>query len=243
MNTAKPPLTVAVLQSNYLPWKGYFDFIHEVDLFVFYDDVQFTTNDWRNRNRIPTANGLTWLTVPVGAAIDRLICEVVIPDARWQRKHWMTLQQSYAGTPGLALYGEFFRHVYEDNRWQSLSELNQSLIRGIAGLLDIHTRFDDSRHYCLHGHKQERLLDLLQQLGATRYISGPAGRNYIEEEGFREAGIELAYKSYSGYPEYRQRHGHPFEHAVSVVDLLFNTGADAAHHVYGWRTAGTASTT
>lgn len=231
----RSPLTVAVLQSNYLPWKGYFDFIHEVDLFVFYDDVQFTTNDWRNRNRIPTANGLTWLTVPVGAAINRLICEVAIPDHRWQRKHWKTLQQGYAGTPGLARYGDYFRSFYEDRHWQSLSDMNQTLIRDIAGMLAIRTRFDDSRNFHLQGQRQERLLDLLVQLGATRYVSGPAGRNYIVADGFREAGIELLWKDYSGYPRYPQRHGHPFEHAVSVVDVLFNTGDDAAHHVYGWR--------
>jgi len=87
--------TVAILQSNYIPWKGYFDVINDVDLFIFYDDVQYTKNDWRNRNKVKTANGTGWLSIPVGADKNRLICEVILNDNRWQEKHWKTLCQLY----------------------------------------------------------------------------------------------------------------------------------------------------
>src|SRR4029079_10372519 len=97
---AEPKMsTVAVLQSNYLPWKGYFDIIHDADLFIFYDDVQYTKNDWRNRNRIKAPGGTAWLTVPVGQALDRRICDVEIREHHWQLKHWRTLQQCYGQSP------------------------------------------------------------------------------------------------------------------------------------------------
>ncbi len=236
MSNARPPLSVAVLQSCYLPWKGYFDIIHDVDLFVFYDDVQFTKHDWRNRNRVPTAQGLVWLTVPVGTNIDRLICDVSICSHGWQKKHLHTLQQAYARSPHLTDYSDFLQAALEAKQWTSLSDLNQSLIRQIAARLGITTRFDDSRRYALSGQKQGRLLDLLTTLGATRYLSGPSGRDYLQENAFHEAGIALDYKDYSGYPPYRQLHDGSFEHGVSVVDLLCNTGPSAPWHIWGWRT-------
>ena len=108
---------VAVLQSNYLPWKGYFDIIHDVDLFIFYDDVQYTKNDWRNRNRIKTPAGPTWLTVPTGTDLHRLICEVRLPDPGWQLKHWKSLRQNYSRTPCFEKYEGFFARVYAEARW------------------------------------------------------------------------------------------------------------------------------
>ena len=226
---------VAVLQSNYIPWKGYFDIIREVDLFIFYDDLQFTKNDWRNRNRIKSAHGTEWLTIPVGQGTDRLICEVSIGDPRWQQKHWRTLQQNYGACPHFARYRPLFEDVFLGRRWTNLSELNQGLIRHIAHeFLGIRTRFADSREYALHGQKQERLLDLLAQAGATAYLSGPAARDYIAPERFEAAEITLEWKDYSGYPEYHQRFP-PFEHRVSIVDLLFNVGPDAPYFIWGWR--------
>jgi hypothetical protein len=230
--------TVAVLQSNYLPWKGYFDLIGDVDLFVFYDDVQYTKNDWRNRNRIKTAQGLRWLTVPVGAHIHRRVFEVEIPDPRWQAVHWKTLQQCYARAPHFARYAPFFEEVYLGRAWTNLSALNQFLIKTIAAdFLGLRTRFADSRDWSLPGTKGARLLALLERLGASAYVSGPAARSYLDERAFAAVGIAVSWKSYDGYPEYPQLHP-PFEHQVSVVDLLFHLGPDAAHWVRGWREGG-----
>jgi hypothetical protein len=226
---------VAILQSNYLPWKGYFDLIHDVDLFVFYDDVQYTKNDWRNRNKIKTPNGPMWLTIPTGTALDRLVCDVRLNDAHWAQKHWKSLQQFYSAAPYFKRYQAFFEQVYLGTRWDNLSELNQYLIKAIArDHLGIRTRFADSRAYPTPGRKLDRLIELLAQLDAKTYVSGPAAKSYIDAERFEQAGIELVYKSYEGYPQYAQRYP-PFEHSVSIVDLLFNTGPEAASYIWGWR--------
>lgn len=230
--------TVVVLQSNYLPWKGYFDLVHDADLFVFYDDVQFTKSDWRNRNKIKSPRGTEWITVPVGVDVDRLIHEVEIKDSTWQGKHWRTIQQHYGKCPHFAQYRPFFEEVYLARKWTNLSELNQHLIRSISrDLLGLNTEFRDSREFQASGRKLDRLLDLLIRAGARRYISGPAAKDYIVPEQFEEAGIALVWKDYSGYPEYPQRFP-PFEHGVSILDLLFNVGPNAPWYIWGWRDGG-----
>jgi hypothetical protein len=227
--------TVAVLQSNYIPWKGYFDIVHDVDLFIFYDDVQYTKNDWRNRNRVKTANGTEWLTIPTGDNSKRLICEVDITAAHWQTKHWKTIQQCYGRCPHFARYAPFFEELYLGCRWTSLSALNQHVIQLISReFLGITTEFKDSREFASDGRKLDRLLDLVTRTGAHRYISGPAARDYIDPSLFAAKGIELVWKDYSGYPEAPQRFP-PFRHDVSIVDLLFNVGPNAPWYIWGWR--------
>ena len=227
-------MKVAVIQSNYIPWRGYFDVIHDADVFVFYDDVQYTVNDWRNRNRVKTANGVVWLTIPVGNQNEYRICDVEIRDRAWARKHWMTIEQAYRRAPAFAKYGDFFRGIYTQT-WESLSGLNQTLVRTIAAdLLGIRTTIRDSREFNLHGTRGNRLLTLLQQIGATDYISGPAARKYIDVETYARAGVRVHSKDYRTYPEYPQLHG-PFEPAVSVVDLLLNCGDRAPDYIWGYR--------
>jgi hypothetical protein len=234
--------TVVVLQSNYVPWKGYFDLVHDADAFIFYDDVQFTKNDWRNRNKIKTPQGVEWITVPAGSDKDRLIYEVEIKDASWQAKHWKTIQHNYGKRPHFGRYQEFFENVYLNRKWTNLSELNQYLIRAISrDLLGIDTEFHDSREYQTSGHKLERLLELVVKVGADCYISGPAAKDYIEPARFANAGIEVVWKDYSGYPEYLQRFP-PFEHGVSILDLLFNVGPEAPWYIWGWRDGGSKPT-
>jgi len=230
--------TVVVLQSNYIPWKGYFDLIHDADLFIFYDDLQYTKNDWRNRNKIKTQTGAEWLTIPVGTDKHRLICETEIKNPFWQTKHWKTLQQNYAKAPHFSSYKAFFEDVYLGRSWTNLSELNQYLIRTISrDLLNLTTEFQDSRDYSLLGQRLDRLLDLVCKSGANRYISGPAAKDYIDPNPFAQAGIELEWKDYSGYPEYPQCFP-PFEHGVTILDLLFNVGSDAPWYIWGWRSKG-----
>lgn len=230
--------TVVILQSNYIPWKGYFDLIHDADLFIFYDDVQYTIRDWRNRNKIKTPHGAKWITVPAGDDRKRLICEVEIRDPAWAFHHWQMIQQNYSKCPYFSYYKPFFEEVYIKRHWNNLSELNQYIIRSIAhDMLSIDTEFRDSREFNATGSKTDRLLDLLIKVGATRYVSGPAAKDYIDLARFAEAGIELVWKNYSGYPEYPQRFP-PFEHGVSIIDLLFNTGPEAPWYIWGWREEG-----
>jgi len=187
---------VAVLQSNYLPWKGYFDIVHDVDLFIFYDDLPYTKNDWRNRNKLKTAKGATWLTIPVGAHIHRRTCDVELDGPSWQRKHWQAISDWYATTPHFDRYAKFFAELYLDRQWTHLSDLNQFLIKAIArDFLGVRTEFADSRSIAPVGTRQDRLLDLLQRVGASSYVSGPAAKDYIEPDRFAAAGIELVGKT------------------------------------------------
>lgn len=226
---------VVINQSNYLPWKGYFDLIHDADLFIFLDDVQFTKNDWRNRNRLKTPRGCEWLTVPVGKHLSRLICEVELPSGDWAQRHWRQIELHYHAAPHFADYAPRLRDVYLARQWTGLSELNQHLIRLIAhDILGIKTRFADSRSYNLTTRSQDRVLDLLAAVGASTYVSGPAAKAYLDEGRFAAAGIELVWKDYAGYPAYPQPHP-PFEHAVTVLDLLFSVGPAAPYHIWGWR--------
>ncbi len=233
-------LTVAVLQSNYIPWKGYFDVIHDADLFVFYDTAQYTKNDWRNRNRIKTATGCRWLTVPVGSCWHQAIHEVELPvgpASSWAATHWRRLEAHYRKAPYFDQLSPLIKGFYEPGRFRTLSDLNQEMIRTLAReLLGITTRFADSREHPVSGARLDRLLALLREVGATRYVSGPAAKTYVEPARFADLGIELVWKDYAGYPEYPQFHP-PFEHAVTILDLLFHTGPRASWYVWGWRAA------
>lgn len=217
-------MRVVVLQSNYLPWKGYFDLMQGTDLFVYYDEVQYTKNDWRNRNRICSKNGVHWLTVPVSReAVKMKISEVSLTDGRWQEEHYKTLLHSYRPARFFRQIEPLLADFYQARRWTRLGELNHHCTETIARLLGLKTRFLHSKDFRLEGSRVERLVSLLTQLGATEYLSGPNARDYLKgsEELFARAGIRLLFKSYSGYPEYPQLH-RPFEHAVSIVDVLAN---------------------
>lgn len=221
-------MRVAILQSNYIPWKGYFDIIGSVDLFIFHDDLQYTKGDWRNRNKIKTPKGPEWLTVPCGTSEHRLICDVELASTDWQRKHWNLIQTHYLKTPFFKQYRAFFEEIYLGRPWANLSEMNQYVIKAISiELLGIAVKFDDSRRYDLKSAKANRVIELLKKSGATTYLSGPAAKSYLDESAFATEGICLEWMSYADYPEYPQLHP-PFDHGVSILDLLFNTGPDAA---------------
>lgn len=233
--------TVAIIQSSYIPWKGYFDIIHDVDEFIFLDDVQYTVRDWRTRNRIKTANGPIWLSVPAGSDRNRLICEVTLDDDRWQERHWKSILHSYSRAPHFRQYAEFFEELYRGRVWGNLSEMNRCITERIAReLLGIRTQFSDSRAYAAQGAKQDKILDLLKLSKADRYISGPSASGYLDQAKFEELGIALVFKDYADYPEYDQLYP-PFEHAVSVMDLIFNAGPRATDYIWGHRSGGLAA--
>ena len=227
---------VAILQSNYIPWKGYFDIIHDVDLFIFYDEVQYTKCDWRNRNKIYTNNGLQWLSVPVNSTRQSSIDEVKMVDKKWQKVHYNALKMNYSKAPHWKQYKEFFEYVYLEKEWEYLYQLNRYLIKQIAcDYLGIKTKFENSRNFESCGQKHDKLLSIVKASGADCYLSGPAARDYIVAKDYADAGIDLIWKDYKGYPSYKQLH-EPFESNVSVVDLLFNIGAESPYYIWGWRT-------
>lgn len=226
---------VAIVQSNYIPWKGYFDLINAADVFVWYDDVQYTPRDWRNRNRIKTAQGPRWLTVPCGSHRTRLINQVELRDSLWQQIHWRTLSRAYARAPHFARYRSFFESLYLERRWRNLSRMNRTFIERICReILGTRTVFRTSTEFDLEASKSARLLELLEQIGADRYLSGPSARDYIDERAFAARGIAVEWMDYDGYPTYPQLHG-PFEHRVTILDLLFHVGDEAGWHIWGWR--------
>ena len=218
---------IAILQSNYIPWKGYFDIIRSVDEFVLYDDMQYTKNDWRNRNKIKTREGLAWLTIPVRQeTLNQTIRETKISNPVWHKQHWKTLAQHYAKAAHFKEYKDVFEELYLGATEEYLSEINRKFLLAINAMLGITTIIRCSSEFPLAPGKSERLLELCQKLGGTTYLSGPAAATYLEVPIFTAAGIEVEWMDYSGYPEYTQLFP-PFEHGVSIVDLLFNEGKNA----------------
>jgi len=224
---------IAVVQSNYIPWKGFFDLIAAVDEFILYDDVQYTRRDWRNRNQIKTAHGLQWLTVPVNVKGQYLaaIKDMIVADRSWAARHWKTIVHNYGGVSCFDEVAGWLESLYtEAARLSHLSEVNYLFIEATCRSLGIDTRLSWSMDYELMPGRTERLVGLCQQAGATEYLSGPSARAYVEEDRFRAAGIRVLYADYTGYPEYRQLHP-PFVHTVSVIDLLLNEGANAQRYL------------
>ncbi len=223
---------VLITQSNYVPWKGYFDAIASVDEFILFDCAQYTRQDWRNRNLIKTAKGTRWLTVPV--TIDGLytqkIRETRIADREWRRQHWNLLESAYREAPSFREMSPLIRELYDGAFSGLLSEVNHFLITGICTMLGIKTRITHSSEYELIDGKSERLVHMCRQAGATDYYAGPSARAYMNERLFEEAGIRVHYLDYSGYPTYRQSHGE-FVHQVSILDLLFNEGENSSRYM------------
>lgn len=217
---------VAILQSNYIPWKGYFDIINSVDEFIIFDHVQYTKNDWRNRNKIKTIKGAEWITIPVDFKnLNQKISETCIARSNWNSKHWKTLVTNYSKAPFFKLYKSFFEELYLSCSETNLSKINYLFLSAINNLLGINTKLSWSTDYKLSGDKSEVLLGILRQTGAKTYLSGPAAKDYLNQSLFAKEDIRIEWMDYSAYPTYNQMFP-PFIHQVSILDLLFNTGPD-----------------
>jgi hypothetical protein len=223
---------ICIIQSCYIPWKGFFDLIGRCDEYVIYDSAQYVKRHWHNRNRIKTANGVEWLTIPVvtKGRFEQPIDHVEI-EKPWADKHWRTLELAYKRAPFFEQLAPKVRRWYESaDKEPRLTEVNAIFLHGIAGLLGLKTRIVGDAAYPARGAKTERLLAICRAAGADRYLSGPSAKEYFDESMFASAGIATEWMSYAGYPEYPQLHG-AFEHAVTVLDLLFNTGPEARHYL------------
>lgn len=226
---------VAILQSNYIPWKGYFDIIDSVDEFIIYDEMQYTTRDWRNRNKIKTAKGPQWISISVFAKgcqqSGQKISETKIQDTSWAAQHWNAIKLNYAKAPYFKDYKDIFETLYKEcEQEEYLSKINYKFIKQINEILGITTKISYDTDYGLIEGKTERLVDLCKKAGATEYLSGPAAKDYIDETLFEESGIKLSWMDYAGYREYPQLFP-PFEHGVTVLDLIFNTGSNAISYI------------
>ncbi len=223
---------LAVVQSSYIPWKGYFDLIGAADEFVLFDDAQYTRRDWRNRNRIKTRHGCLWLTIPVSAKGNYLapIKDIETCDPGWAERHWKTIRGAYSRAPYFSLYEETFAGLYLGDQEVLLSHVNRKFVEAVCGALGIATKLSWSMDYRLVEGQTERLVQLCRDTNSDVYISGPTARCYIDAELFARAGIELVFFDYSGYREYQQLYP-PFDHFVSIVDLLFHCGPDARRYL------------
>lgn len=223
---------VAIVQSNYVPWKGFFDLIGRVDEFILLDDVQYTRRDWRNRNRIKTPHGLLWLTVPVRTRgrFHQRIDEVLVSDPSWAQRHWSALRHAYGRAPAFGTVAPAVEALYAACDHPLLTQVNEHLLRGVCGLLGIGTRISRGAGMPAGTDPTERLVALCQQAGATEYLAGPRSWAYLREAAFAQEGIDVTTMSYGPYPPYLQLHG-PFEDRVSVLDVLFHVGTDAPSYV------------
>lgn len=226
-------MNVVVLQPSYIPWRGYFDQIRRADLFIFYNDVQYDKHGWRNRNQIKTAQGKQWLTIPVhskGATEGLLLNQVKIDWSKpWTKNHIQALTFAYKKSPHFASYALWLDSVY-DRRDDLLADFTIWLTIEIARQIGItHTQFMRSSEIPnITWQKTDRLIQILQYVGAKHYISGPTARAYIESEKFDAAGITLECIEYN-YSEYPQLYP-PYDPNVSILDLMFMTGDRACEY-------------
>lgn len=223
-------VTVMVSQSNYLPWKGYFDLVRRADVLVLLDNVQFTRRDWRSRNLIKTPHGVEWLTVPVRTPGGRRtsVSEAEISDSRWAQSHLRAIELSYRPTP---YFEQVFGFIHErlNPKEVLLSNLNEQLLRALLTFMELDVEVRTSRGPAEEVNPSKRILDLVQRARGTRYLSAPAARAYLDTDIFAEAGVDVDFFEYPQYPEYAQVWP-PFRHDVSIVDTLFHLGR-------GWRSA------
>ena len=229
-------MNVVILQPSYIPWRGVFDQIQRADLFIFYDEVQYDKRGWRNRNQIKSARGKQWLTIPVhsrGAQTQNIpINQIrIVWDDPWNEAHIKAILHSYSRAPHFDSYRPLLETFYQ-RRDEFLADFTIDFTIALARELgNNHTRFMRSSEIAgINGQKTDRLIQILQAVGATHYISGPSARDYIENEKFEQAGITLEYMQYD-YPEYPQLYP-PFDPYVSVLDLLFMMGSEAPDYIF-----------
>ena len=220
--------SIAILQSNFLPWRGYFELINSVDEFILFDTVQFTKRDWRNRNLIKTQNGAKWITVPVdtknGSRIP--INEILVDQENWRIPLWARIENAYRCAPFYADIEELTRKIIFDTRIERLSDLNKTLLEKICKYLDITTPIIDAPKIDAPQNKNSHLIDICKKREATEYLSGPSASVYINNQEFEKAGIELNWHMYSNHVEYKQPWGSFIEN-LSIIDILMNNGPES----------------
>jgi hypothetical protein len=222
-------MRVVILQPGYIPWLGFFEQLQRADVFVIYDDVQFDRRGWRNRNRIKGPDGQVWLTVPVvqKGHFGERVCSVHIDNQQaWKRKHIESLRRFYARAPFFKRYFEPLAETIKKSH-EKLIDLDISLIYLLAQWIgEPPAKFRRSSEMAIEGGRTSRLLNICKALGADKYYTGAAAKNYFESNLFDDAGIRVEFQNYR-HPVYPQLFGE-FIPYLSIVDLLFNKGEEAA---------------
>ena len=218
-------MIIAIHQPQYLPWLGYFDKIEKCDKFVLLDDVQFKKNEWQNRNRIKTAQGWQWITLPVLHNFGQKISEVAIKNQdNWSKKHLHALEMNYIKAPHFSRYYDFFKDTFS-KRWERLCDLNIFLIESFIKMLNIKISLERSSNLNVSGEKTDRLVSICKALEADSYISGIGAKDYLETDKLEREGIKVTFQKFD-HPVYPELYGVFISH-LSIADLLFNCGPDS----------------
>jgi hypothetical protein len=219
-------MIVAVHQPQYLPWLGYFDKIDRADIFVLLDTVQYKKNEWQNRNRIKTAAGPQWLTVPVTYRFPQRISEVGINHReRWQHKQRQAIVSNYRKAPFWDGLAPLIEEILTPS-WEMLAPLNIFVVKRLSEILGITTPLHvASQLAAFPEDPDERLIAITKHFGADVYLAGGGGRDYMDLDRYEKNGIKVLFQEYH-HPVYEQRFG-AFEPFMSVLDLLFNHGPDS----------------
>jgi hypothetical protein len=216
-------MIVAVHQPQYLPWLGYFDKIDKADIFVLLDTVQFKKNEWQNRNKIKTAQGWQWLTVPVTYKYPQLINEVMINNrVNWQHKHRQALLSNYKKAPYYDDIEDKLRDILSSS-WEYISELNIEALKRLVAVLGIDTEiYVASELGAFPEDPDERLVAITKHFDAGMYLAGIGGKGYMNLDTYKKSGVEVIFQDFK-HPVYGQLFGE-FEPFMSIVDLIFNHG-------------------
>ncbi|MEE9165486.1 MAG: WbqC family protein [Nitrospinota bacterium] len=224
-------VTVTIHQPQYIPWLGYFDKMDCADVFVYLDNVQYIKNEFKNRNRIKSARGPIWLTVPVNYRFPEKIMDVTISQReRWQHKHWQSLISNYRKAPYFNKYRETFIDIFE-RPWSHLSTLNIYLTEKLKDLLGISTKTETASSMNISGESTDRLIAICKNFKCTHYLAGADSEKYMDFVRFQKAGIKVMVQEFH-HPRYNQLFG-DFVPYLSVVDLLMNHGEDSLNILRG----------
>lgn len=219
--------TLVVLQPGYLPWIGFFDQLNRSDVFIYYDDVQYDKNGWRNRNRIKSPQGILWLSVPVltKGIEDKQIKNMLIDNrSNWNTKQLKSISMCYAKAP---YFKNYFPELEEllSKTWDNICELDIALVELISKWLKLERKIYRSSELGIYGSKSERLLNFCKHLGADNYLSGNAAQDYLDVDLFKQSNINITWQDYE-HPVYEQINGE-FIPYLSVIDLIFNMGEES----------------
>ena len=228
---------IAIIQSNYIPWKGYFDIINMVDEFFIFDEVQYTKRDFRNRNRIKTPRGVRWITIPVKVKNKYLqnINQTKVADKSWAESHWDTIKQNYLNAKYFSDYKLIFEDLYSSIDSDNLSKINFRFIKTINSILEIKTKVSyPNKLVKNYKDKNLRLLEICKDADANIYLSGPSAKRYLNLNIFEKFNIKVEWMSYDHYAEYDQLFP-PFNHFVSILDLIFNHGLNSKKYMKSFK--------
>lgn len=222
-------MIVTIHQPQFMPWIGYFDKMEQADVFVYLDNVQFKKNEWQNRNRLKTAQGWQWLTVPVLHNFPQTILEVGINDeVDWKSKHLNALATNYSKAPFYKQYWGQFKEFYEKD-WRKLVDINIGSVELLKNLMGVNVKAVLASELKTTGDSTQRLVEICKEIGADTYISGPDGVKYMDIALFEKNDIKVVFHDFH-HPVYAQLYGDFISH-LSVVDLLFNCGPNSLETV------------